>query len=79
MGAFHALGVNVCESLYTQGEDAVADPYYVYQHGAPITKGDDCGIYSSSITGITFYSGGNFPAAYQNALFFTDYARGCIW
>lgn len=79
MGAYRSLGVNVCERLYQQGESAVVDPYFVYQHGAGIVEDDGCGIYSSSITGITFYSGGNFPAAYQDALFFTDYARGCIW
>ncbi|MDA0168685.1 choice-of-anchor D domain-containing protein [Solirubrobacter taibaiensis] len=79
MGAYRALGVNACESLYQQGPNAVEDPYFVYQHGSSMVDGDGCGMYSSSITGISFYSGGNFPAAYQNGLFFTDYARGCIW
>ena len=30
-------------------------------------------------SGIAFYAGGNYPAAYSGALFFADYSRGCIW
>ena len=34
---------------------------------------------SSSIAGLAFYEGGNYPAEYDDALFFTDYSRECIW
>ena len=33
----------------------------------------------SSITGVTFYTGGAYPDEYDGGLFFGDYARGCMW
>ncbi|HEY1434688.1 MAG TPA: PKD domain-containing protein, partial [Thermoanaerobaculia bacterium] len=42
--------------------------------------GDGCPVGSSSIAGITFYMGAsNYPASYDNALFFSDYSRSCVW
>ena len=34
---------------------------------------------TSSISGLEFYDGGTFPAEYDGALFFADYARSCAW
>ena len=44
-----------------------------------VVAGDGCPNGGSSITGLAFYDGGNFPAAYEGALFFADYSRHCIW
>ena len=41
--------------------------------------GESCSTGSSSVTGLAFYTGNAYPANYQNALFFADYARQCVW
>ena len=33
----------------------------------------------SAIAGLSFYEGGDYPAAYDGALFFADAVRGCIY
>ena len=33
----------------------------------------------ASSSGVAFYQGGPYPAEYDNALFFSDYTRRCIW
>ncbi len=71
--------LNLCESLYAQGAEAVAAPYYSYKHTAKVVPGETCATGSSSISGLAFYESGPFPNAYNGALFFTDYSRGCIW
>jgi PKD repeat protein len=53
------------ESLYSQGGHTA--PYYTYSH-----------VGSSSVTGVVFYTGGDYPSQYVNALFFGDYARQWI-
>jgi glucose/arabinose dehydrogenase len=74
---YEAAGLGICENLYNQA-DAVVVPFSAYQHGVKI--GDEsCPAGSSSISGLAFYGGGNYPASYQGALFFADYSRGCIW
>src|SRR5262249_48956633 len=37
------------------------------------------GIGGGSITGMTFYVNGGYPAEYRGALFFQDYSRKCLW
>jgi glucose/arabinose dehydrogenase len=66
--------LNQCTSLL----NAVA-PYYTYNHSASVSSGDGCLTGSSSISGMTFYTGSAYPANYQGALFFTDHSRDCIW
>jgi glucose/arabinose dehydrogenase len=75
--AYQALGLNTCQSLYAEG--SVRLPFFSYEHPNPIVPGENCQVGSSSVSGIAFYTGGGYPAAYQNALFFTDWARRCIW
>jgi glucose/arabinose dehydrogenase/endonuclease YncB( thermonuclease family) len=58
----------VCQTLYSQGTSVVTAPLYSYQHN---------GV-SSAATGGFFYTGTAFPAAYQGAYFFGDYARSVI-
>jgi glucose/arabinose dehydrogenase len=78
MAAFESLNLNLCQNLYNQA-GAVTPPYYTYAHSAKIVPGESCPTGSSSITGLAFYQGGPYPAAYAGALFFADYSRNCIW
>jgi glucose/arabinose dehydrogenase len=74
---FDSADLKICEDLYSEG--SATAPYYTYNHGAHVVSGESCPVGSSAISGLAFYAGGSFPAAYTNALFFADYARDCIW
>jgi glucose/arabinose dehydrogenase len=74
---YDAFDFDACESLYDDGS-AVA-PFFAYDHADPVVAGDGCGTGQSSMSAIAFYEGSLFPASYAGALFFGDYARGCIW
>jgi glucose/arabinose dehydrogenase len=69
--------LTLCESLYSGGGQTA--PYYTYNHSASVVAGDGCPTGGSSISGIAFENGSNYPAAYAGALFFADASRGCIW
>lgn len=69
--------LNICESLYSAGGQT--SPYYTYNHSASVVAGDGCPMNGSSVAGIAFENGSNYPAAYAGALFFSDASRGCIW
>ena len=58
---------------------AVTAPFYAFNHAQPVVPGDSCGTGTGSISGLAFYRTGNYPAAYQDALFFADASRNCIW
>ena len=81
--AWDALDKPICESLYAAGAAAVQAPYYSYRTrtgAGPLTPGENCPVKSSSMSGIAFTPlGTDWPAAYQDALFFSDFLRGCIW
>lgn len=78
-GGYESAGLTICNQLYNQ-PSLVTAPYYSYEHGQPAVPNDTCTISdSTSITGMAFYNGGNYPAAYNKALFFGDYSRNCIW
>lgn len=73
--------LNICENLYAQ-PTADTKPYYVYSHTAAVTPGDGCAMGSTALSGAAFELAGGqnpYPASYDNAFFFSDYARGCIW
>ena len=72
-------GLDLCKSLYAAGASAVISPFYSYNHQLTLNANDTCRTGSSAISGLAFYSGGNYPASYDGALFFGDYARSCIW
>jgi len=76
--AYQAAGLNLCTSLYS-APGSVATPYYAYQHSACVVNYPDCHSGGSSITGVAFYQGGSYPAAYDGALFFADHTRNEIW
>ena len=73
--------LTVCENLYAQ-PTAATTSYFTYEHGVAATPGDGCDLGSSALSGAAFQLSGvqnPYPAAYDNAFFFADYARGCIW
>nr|WP_233224273.1 PQQ-dependent sugar dehydrogenase [Amycolatopsis sp. BJA-103] len=74
---YDGANLDRCESLYSSGGQAA--PYYAYNHNAKVVAGDPCPTGGSSISGIAFESGSNYPADYSGALFFSDSSRGCIW
>ena len=47
-------------------------PYYTYHHDVKVVPGETCGTGSSIISGISFYSGSTYPAAYKDALLFAE-------
>ena len=76
---FENLHLNRCEALYKES-GRVSEPFFSYNHYAPVAPGDDCPQeYGSAITGSAIYAGGGFPAEYDGALFFADSVRGCIY
>ncbi len=77
MGSYDAQNVDICENLYSAG--TATDPYFTYNHFDQVVPGEDCPTASSAISGVHFYTGDSYPAAYNDALFFADYARNCIW
>jgi glucose/arabinose dehydrogenase len=76
---YDAADLTLCENLYAAGTGAVKAPYFAYHHTAKVVSGETCGTGSSSMSGLAFYPGGNYPADYDGALFFADYSRKCIW
>jgi glucose/arabinose dehydrogenase len=82
-GGFQPLGTPRCAALYTT-PGAMTPAYYQYRHGTAVVPHENCNASSehspnAAITALGFYDGGTYPAAYKGALFFADYARGCIW
>jgi len=78
-GGYDSANLNLCESLYAMGPAAHDAPYYAYNHAAKVVPTDPCPTGGSSIAGLTFENGSNYPGAYHGALFFADYSRNCIW
>jgi glucose/arabinose dehydrogenase len=77
---FDTLGLDVCESLYENEPASTSEPFFYYSHGQSVVPGDECPLESgSALGGISFYSGGKLPSKYENALFFSDAVRGCVW
>ena len=75
---YDSQNLNVCENLYGQSQ-AVSAPYFAYRHRTQVA-GEICRTTNgSSISGLAFYKGGPYPDEYDDALFFSDYSRGCIW
>jgi hypothetical protein len=77
---YDGANLNICESLYGQA-GAVTAPYHAYHHTSRVVPNETCPTGSSSVAGLQFEfaQGGSYPAEYQDALFFADYSRDCIW
>ncbi|MGH3433910.1 MAG: PQQ-dependent sugar dehydrogenase, partial [Thermocrispum sp.] len=74
---YDSENLDVCESLYLHGSQK--PPYYAYDHAAKVVQEETCPTGGSSISGIAFEQGSDYPAAYDGALFFADSSRGCVW
>jgi glucose/arabinose dehydrogenase len=74
---YDAADLNRCESLYSGGGQRA--PFYAYRHSVDVVPGDTCDNGNSSVGGIAFEDGSNYPASYRGALFFADASRNCIW
>jgi PKD repeat protein len=78
---YDGANLNICESLYASGP--VTAPYFAYHHDSRVVPNEGCPMGSSSVAGLEF----EFAAAqnsypdddYNDALFFADYSRDCIW
>ena len=77
---YDAANLSICENLYGQ-PGADTKPHHAYHHSSKVVSDDACPTGSSSIAGLTFEfnSGSAYPAEYDDALFFADYSRDCIW
>jgi PKD repeat protein len=80
---YDGANLNLCENLYA-APGAVTAPYHAYHHSARVVPNETtCPIGSSSIAGLEFEfaaAGNSYPAEYNDdALFFADYSRDCIW
>jgi glucose/arabinose dehydrogenase len=75
-GSYDSIDLNSCESLYGVGQTG---PFYMYNHNAKVVSSDSCPAGSSSVSGIAFENGSNYPSDYDGALFFADASRGCVW
>ncbi|CAB1072276.1 Cytochrome c551/c552 [Olavius algarvensis Delta 1 endosymbiont] len=62
---YDGANLPICENLYNAG--TATAPYYAYIHQG-----------SSAISGLTFYTGGDYPPPYDGALFFADYSTRWI-
>jgi glucose/arabinose dehydrogenase len=65
----------ICNNL---AANQVTAPVYRWEHGGPLA-GSGCVNTGSAAAGVAFYDpAGNYPASYDNGLFFADYTRSCI-
>jgi glucose/arabinose dehydrogenase len=74
---YDGANVPLLESLYTSGGDT--KPYYAWNHSEQVAPGSGEPTGGSSATGVAFYTGGNYPVAFNNAMFFADYSRKRIY
>ncbi|MEZ7129487.1 LamG-like jellyroll fold domain-containing protein [Nonomuraea sp. AD125B] len=78
-GGYDNLDLTLCENLYAAGASAHTAPYFAWNHNARPAPNDPCPSGGSSASGVAFHTGGGYPAAYDGALFFSDYSRQCVW
>lgn len=78
---YDSANLSMCENLYaTSG--AVTAPYHAYHHNNRVVPNETCPIGSSSVAGLQFEFAAtqhSYPSEYDDALFFADYSRDCIW
>ena len=79
MGGYDAPNLNVCETLYAAGAGRDRAVLRLQPRRQGRRRARAARRARSPISGLAFYSGGAFPAAYTDALFFADYSRKCIW
>jgi hypothetical protein len=81
---FDLLDVPILESLYDNPAGHFK-PYFFYDHNDHTTPASDPNRHTenvgggASITGVAFHDGTAYGTAYDDALFFADYARNAIY
>jgi PKD repeat protein/glucose/arabinose dehydrogenase len=78
---YDGANLNICENLYAL-PGAETRPYFAYNHSNSVVSGESCPTGSSSVAGLEFEFAApqnSYPSAYDDALFFADYSRDCIW
>ena len=79
---YDGADLDLCENLYRESGAAIA-PYHAYHHNNRVVPNESCPTGSSSMAGLEFEfaaAGNSYPAEYNDdALFFADYSRDCIW
>jgi glucose/arabinose dehydrogenase len=76
---YDGANLAMCKNLYKARKAPARKPYFSYQHADPVVQGESCETGNSSLAGMAFYEGDAYPRGYQDALFFADYSRRCIW
>jgi PKD repeat protein len=79
--SFDNVDLTICENLYAEA-GADTKPYFTYRHADKVVPGESCPVGSSSVSGISFeFAGASnpYPASFDDALYFADYSRDCIW
>ena len=79
---YDSANLSICENMYTSSPGTVTAPYFHYHHTSRVVPNETCPTGSSSIAGLDFQFAAEqhgYPAEYDDALFFADYSRDCIW
>ena len=80
---FKDLELPLCEGLYAEteagGPGAAAEPFFYYSHRQTVAPGDECDYNRARRSRALLLRGGQFPAEYKGALFFSDSVRNCIY
>jgi glucose/arabinose dehydrogenase len=69
---YEAATIPICQNL---DPASVTAPYYAYGR----VKIAGCGQNTTSASAVAFATNPRYPAAYRGALFFSDYARKCVF
>lgn len=77
---YDAHDVPICENLYQTPAGTVTSPILSYHHNQP-PNSPTCGLGAptSAISGVTLYTGDDYPANLHDALIFVDYPFQCIY
>jgi PKD repeat protein len=75
---YDAANLPLIENLYAD-PTATSSPFYTYSHAAGVVAGSGEPTGASSISGLSFYSSGSYPQAFNGSLFFADSSRGRIY
>jgi glucose/arabinose dehydrogenase len=75
---YFSLNNPICQGLYAAGAGAVVAPHYAYTHGTSDRPPGCSQANQGAVSGLAFYNGQRYPATYDGALFFADYAIQCV-
>ena len=75
-------GQDLCQDVFADNLPpgvTTQAPFFAYLHTEQVIPGEVCGTGTSSITGLAFNTGNQYPPEFDEALFFADFSRRCIW